>query len=82
MEEEGSWSPGPPRAAPGGRCEAWTMPAASGLRPAGAIGAPRRPARPGQPHVRVGDPKRGEPPSSCLWRVRTGQPQPRKQPGP
>lgn len=45
VEEEGSGSPGSPRVAPGGRCEAWTVSAASGLRPGGALGAPFRPAR-------------------------------------
>lgn len=45
VEEEGSWSLGPPRAVPGGRCEAWTMPAASGLRTGRAVYAPRPPAR-------------------------------------
>lgn len=43
VEEEGSWSPGPPPAAPFGRCEAWTMPSASGHRPRGALGAPAGP---------------------------------------
>lgn len=42
VEEEGSWSPGSPPAAPYGRREAWITPAASGQPPRGALGAPRR----------------------------------------
>lgn len=48
--EEGSWSPGSPRAAPDRSCKAWTMPAASGHRPGGApdaLPAARRAPRPG-----------------------------------
>lgn len=45
-EEEGGWSPGPPRTAARGCCEAWTVPAACGFPPWGTLGTPRPPARP------------------------------------